>query len=121
MVSKHISFKHTNGHSDAHLEVYATEKLASLDKFTGGATDVRSEVEFEKMVSHKSGPICRAEVNVFVDGSVYRSEATEMTFEAALDVAKDELAHEMSRAREKRASLIKRGGRKLKELLRFGK
>ena len=78
-------------------------------------------VEFEKMVSHKSGPICRAEVNVFVGGQVYRSEVTEMTFEAALDVAKDELASELSRAHEKRTSLIRRGGRKLKELLRFGK
>lgn len=110
-----------NGSTDAALQAYATEKLMSLDKFVGGATDARAEVEFEKMISHKSGPICRAEVNVIVGGQVYRSEVTEMTFEAALDVAKDELAGELSRAHEKRTSLIRRGGRKLKDLLRFGK
>ena len=120
MVSEHITFKNTNIGTDAKLQAYATEKLASLDKFLGGASDVRVEVEFERMVSHKSGPICRAEVNVFVGGSVYRSEVTEMTFEAAVDVAKDDLTHEMSRAHEKRNSLFKRGGRKIKELLRFG-
>lgn len=120
MVSKNITFKHTNGTADATLQAYATEKLMSLDKFVGNASDVRAEVEFERMTSHKSGPICRAEVNVFVGGQVYRSEVTEMTFEAALDVAKDELAGELSRAHEKRTSLIRHGGRKLKELLRFG-
>ncbi len=121
MISQNITFKHTSHQTDTKLQAYAAEKLGSLDKYLGGSTDVRAEVEFEKMIAHKSGPICRAEVNVFVDGSVYRAEATEMTFEAAVDVVKDDLAGEMSRAREKRTSLVKRGGRKLKELLRFGK
>jgi ribosomal subunit interface protein len=121
MISQQITFKFKNTGVDGALKDYATEKLSRLDKFVGGATTMRAEIEFEKIVSHKSGALCRAEATVFVDGATYRSVATEVTFEAALDVTKDELSTELSRAHERKTSLVRRGGRKIKDLLRFGK
>lgn len=121
MVTKNITLKHTNSGTDSSIRPLVEQKMSALMKYIGTASDVRTEVEFEKVVSHKSGPVCRVEVNVFVDGRVFRSETTQATFEAALDVAKDELAGEMQRAGDKRISVMRRGARKFKEMLRFGK
>jgi ribosomal subunit interface protein len=121
MVTQNITFKHTNSDTDASIRPLVEQKLAGLEKYIGNETDVRTEVEFEKVASHRSGAICRVEVNIFVGGDVYRSETVQETFEAALDIVKDELDQEMRRAHKKRNSLIRRGGRKLKEMIRFGK
>lgn len=121
MVTKNITFKHTNSDTDATIRPVVAQKLAGLEKYIGGETDVRTEVEFEKVPSHKTGNVCRVEINIFVAGDVFRAETTEATFEAALDVVKDELDQEMRRTHKKRNSLFRRGGRKLKEMIRFGK
>jgi len=120
MVFPNITFKHTNSDVKASMQELVAQKLAVLQKYIGEETDVRCEVEFERVTSHKSGMICRVEVNIWVAGVLYRADTTQMTFEAAIDIARDELDHEMRKAHKKRNSLIRRGGRKIKEMLRRG-
>ncbi len=119
MVTKNITLKHTHSGTDSSIRTLVEQKLAALEKYVGTETDVRTEVEFEKVVAHKSGPVCRVEVNVFVAGKVFRSESTQETFEAALDIVKDDLATEMQRSNDRHLSLVRRGARKFKEMLRF--
>ncbi len=121
MITQNITFKHTGTDTDASIRPLIIQKLAALEKYTGGETDVRTEVEFDRVAAHKSGMICRVEVNIFVGGKIYRSAAEQATYEAAFEVVKDELDQEMRRAHEKKNSLIRRGGRKIKEMIRFGK
>lgn len=121
MITQNITFKHAGTETDASIRPFVIEKLASLEKYVGDETDVRTEVEFEKIASHKSGMICRVEINIFVGGRVFRSASEQTTYEAALDVVKDELDQEMRRDHEKRNSLIRRGGRKIKEMMRLGR
>lgn len=122
MVFDRIIFKHTNIGADEKLHSYVTSRLSALQKYIAeGETDVKCEVEFEKVSAQQSGRVCRIEVNVWVAGTLYRAEATEETFEAATDVVRDEVDAEMNKAHKKRNSLIRRGGRKLKEMMRFGK
>ncbi len=121
MVTKNIAFKHTNSDTDASIRPLVEQKLAGLARYVGNETDVKTDVEFEKVSSSKSGKLCRVEVNIAVRGEIFRAEATEETFEAALDVVKDELDREMDRSQKKRNSLLRRGGRKLKEMMRYGK
>ena len=96
------------------------QKFQSLDKYIGEETDVKCEVEFEKVAPSKNGEIFRVEANLWLHGKLYRAEATEISFEIAIDEVKSELDKELRRTNGKRDSLMKRGGRKIKEMLCFG-
>jgi ribosomal subunit interface protein len=113
-----LHFKRTNCGTDARLENYIEEKLAFLHKFQDQAELVG--VEIEKIAHHKTGAVCRIEVNVKQNGKVYRAEATEDTFEAAIDLVKDELIAELRKVQGKRHSLWRNGARRLKEMMRRG-
>lgn len=121
MIFKNITYKHTNIETDHKLDSLVEQKLVSLEKYVEPEAEARVEVEFEKIPSHKTGPICRLEINVWVQGVLYRSESTEDTFEMAVDVVRNELDKEMRRAHSKRHSLLRRGSRKIKEMMRWGK
>lgn len=116
-----IQFKATQVTVADSLKVLVTQKLQSLDRYVGNESDVRCEVEFERVAPHQNGAIFRIEANVWLAGTLYRAEATEESFEKAVDVVRGELDRELRRARTKHDSLVKKGGRKLKDMLRFGK
>lgn len=99
---------------------FVTQKLSPLSKYVAPNEEIRCEVEFERESPQKSGPICRVEVNVWVAGTLYRAETVQQTFEAAVDIVRDDLDVEMRKAHKKRHSLLRRGGRKIKDLMRFG-
>lgn len=118
MIFKNITFKHVNVATNQKLDNLVEQKLVSLEKYVDPGTEVRAEVEFEKIPSHKSGPICRIEINVWEKGTLFRAEATEETFEVAIDVVRNELDQAMRKSHEKRDSLKRQGGRKIKEMIR---
>lgn len=116
-----INTKATNIELTPEIEDLLEQKLQPLDRFLPeGETDVKCDVELECDASQQSGDIFRAEINLFVGGTLYRAEATEDQIEKAVDRARDGVKREVRRARAKRDSLVKRGGRKLKEMMRFG-
>ena len=116
-----IQFKATNTELDEGLQELMEQKLRSLEKFITNETDLKCEVEFEKVTHHQSGNVHRVEANFYKDGQFYRAEATEDSFEKAIDEVRDELDKELRRDRKKKGTLIKRGGRAIKDMLRFGK
>ena len=115
----HINFKFTNTSTHESLRDLIEQKLHSLDKYFGEST-VLCDVEFEKMTAQQHGDIFRVETNLTVDGKLYRADASMENFEKAIDEVRDELDKELRRASGKRETLFKRGGRKIKEMLRFG-
>jgi ribosomal subunit interface protein len=121
MVFQNITFKHTNTEVGNGMDAYSTEKLTTLLKYVSEDQEAKAEVEYEKIVAHRTGPVCRVEVNIWVGGELYRAENTQSTFEAAVDVVRDELDQAMRRVHKKRHSLLRRGGRKIKEMMLFGK
>jgi len=110
-----ISYKY-NGveHADA-LTTLTDQKLSSLSKFIAPNTPALCEVEFEKVASHQQGRIYRVEANLTIDGTLYRTEATEETFEYAIDEVRNELDKKIRREKDKQTSFIRRAGHKLKE------
>jgi ribosomal subunit interface protein len=118
-----IQYKATNVEINAVWQDLVEQKFKSLEKYIGNETDAKCDVEFEKETGghHNAGKLHRVEANLFVHGKLHRAEASEESFEKAIDAVRAELDRELGRAHEKRETLIKRGGRKLKEMLRFGK
>lgn len=115
-----INFKATNTELNPELQQLLEAKLSSLEKFIGDESDVKCDVEFEQAAPHNSGRIYRVEVNLWLHGELYRADATEDQFEKAIDEVRDELDKELRRSRNKHQSLVRRGGRRLKEMMRFG-
>lgn len=116
-----ITFKHTHTNEARHLESVVEHKLAALKKYLTHKHDVRCEVEFAKEAANQSGLIYRVEMNLWSDGKLFRAEATEETFEKAIDRARDDLDYELRKAHDKRESVFKRSGRALKEMMRWGR
>ena len=116
-----VNFKTTNVQIEDRLLDLLEGKLQSLNKYLGIETNVVCEAEFEKLTASEKGPVHRVEVNLQVGGELYRAEATEESFEKAIDEVRDELDKELRRSNRKRDSMLKKGGRKIKEMIRFGK
>ena len=115
-----IQFKATNTELDATLTDLVDQKFTSLEKYVGTETDAFCEVEFEKETAHQSGKYFRVEANFTLKGNLYRAEATEDSFEKAIDEVRSELDKELRRASGKRETMIKKGGRELKDMMRSG-
>lgn len=91
------------------------QKFEPLGKFISDAADVVCDVEFNKESSHLHGKVFQVEATLRVQGDIYRAEATEETFEKAIDVVRNELDHELSRAKDKQVTRDKSAGREAKE------
>lgn len=118
-----IQYKATNIELENGWKVLVEQKFQTLEKFIGDETDLKCDVEFEKETGehHNAGKIHRVEANLFLGGTLYRAEATEESFEQAIDEVREELEKELRRSSNKKETLFKRGGRKIKEMLRLGK
>ncbi|MFT5036670.1 MAG: ribosomal subunit interface protein [Candidatus Azotimanducaceae bacterium] len=115
-----INFKAMHTEVDPALRDLLEVKLQSLERFIGDETDVKCDVEFDKVTSSQSGKIYRIKVNLWLHGKTYHVDATEDSFELALDEVRSELDKELRRANDKRGSLVKRGGRAIKNMMKFG-
>lgn len=110
-----------NGIEEAKLLAPMVEqKFAPLQKLLKPDAAVTCEVEFEKAAAHTHGRVYRVEANIFVNKTLFRAEATEYSYEEAIDKVRDELDSELSRAKDKHNTLRKRAGRAFKNLLSGG-
>ncbi len=116
-----MNYKTNNLDVDEFLRALCEKKLETLQKFFQEHQEVSADIEFQLEGASNSGKQYKIEVNLTIDGQLYRAEATEESFEQAIDEVRNELDKELRRDKRKRTSLMKRGGRALKNLLRFGK
>lgn len=116
-----IQFKATNTEVSEQLQSVLERKLQQFERYVKPDSDVKCEAEFEKVAASQKGEVHRVEVNFYNDGHLFRAEATKESFEQAIDEVRNELDKELRRHNKKRETLLKRGGRRLKEMMRFGK
>jgi putative sigma-54 modulation protein len=112
-----ITYKYNGLEEAKSLADIVEQKIAPLERLVGETANIHIEVEFEKLTAQQQGRIFRVEVNLSVDGTLYRAEATEESFESAIDEVRDELDKELSRAKDKQVTLDKAAGREAKEQL----
>lgn len=106
-------------------QAYVQDKLASLGKYIDlSAPDVRLAVQLAKSHGNDkhADDLFRAEIRVAAGGKDYYVTADHSDMHAALDLAKDEMEQVLRRAKDKRVSLARRGGKFMNKMLRrFGK
>ncbi len=112
-----INYKYNSIEEAKSLATVVEQKFSTLEKFIGEKAVVICEVEFEKVASHQNGRVYRVEANLTINGDLYRAEATEESFEKAIDEVRHGLEQELRKAKDKHATLEKDAGRVAKEQL----
>lgn len=112
-----ITYKFNGIEEAKSLATVVEQKIAPLERLISETASTFCEIEFEKLTAQQNGRIFRVEANLSVDGTLYRAEATEENFESAIDVVRNELDKELSRAKDKQITLDRVAEREAKEQL----
>ena len=117
-----IIVKGTNIKLSSSINQYIEEKIGGLEKFLKKFNQELTEarVEVGKITrGQRQGDIFRAEVNLSINGHLFRVEETGESLMAAIDLAKDELSREIRKYKDKQTTVFVRGARSWKKFWRL--
>ena len=115
-----IKIRSTNFDITPAIDEYVNRKISSLEKFLDSQSQILCEVEIGRTTKHhKSGDIFRAEVNITAPNikQVF-AVAEEGDLYSAIDIVRDELERLIVSRKDKRNTLFRRGGQRIKEYLK---
>jgi ribosomal subunit interface protein len=96
------------------------KKLKQIGKHIRTDPDnVITQVEVERTTDRNKGKVYRAEFNMTIAGEFFRSETTSDKLPRALEEAKEEMIREISKSKERKETLFRRGARQIKRM--FGR
>ncbi len=115
-----MNFKATHVSLTPDLEKYLSKRMAGLEKFMPkGSDSANAQVELSRTTTHhKSGPIFRAEIRIHTHGKTYFASAEREDIFAAIDALREEIMRELGSSKQKRMSLLRRGSRQIKNIIR---
>ncbi|PIT91070.1 ribosomal subunit interface protein [Candidatus Kaiserbacteria bacterium CG10_big_fil_rev_8_21_14_0_10_49_17] len=118
-----VSIKATLIELTPEIEEYINKKVGTFEKHIHKDDEsVKCEVEVGKVSEHhQSGDVYRTEVNITHDGKLFRAESKGESMNAALDSVRDEMEKQLRRHKKKKDSLLRRGGARVKGMLKFGR
>lgn len=118
-----IIIKGTNIELTHSIKDYVEKRASSLDKFIDSSkAEAQVMVEVGKTTNHhRAGEVFRAEVQIKHPDfpGEPRVEIENEDLYAAIDLANDEMKEILVKNKEKKKSLVKRGARFIKDLLRI--
>jgi putative sigma-54 modulation protein len=98
---------------------YIEKKLEAVTKYFKNLEEVVINIEVGKSTRHhKQGDVFLAELHVINGGQDYYVQAHKEDLYAAIDEAKDDLIREMSSRRKRALRLVRRGGVRLKNMIK---
>ncbi len=103
------------------ISEYLDKRISHLDKFINPSLEesIMCYVEVGKTTEHhKTGDLFRAEITLHIGGKVFRATSEKEDLYSAIDEVSDEITQELKAFKGKRNSLIKRGGAKIKSLIK---
>ena len=101
------------------ISEYIEKRLSTIDKFFKDDTTAKLDLELAKTTNHhKKGDIFRAEIHIVANGiNAYASSEKEDLY-MAIDSVKDEILSEIKSSNKKQRSLIRKGGAKIKNIIK---
>jgi putative sigma-54 modulation protein len=115
-----INEKSVNMQITPDIRDYLYKKLAHIEKFLDPADEsVLCEVELGKISRHHNkGDVYKMEINMHIAGKNLRAVCEMDDLFASIDLAKDEMVRELQSNKDKKVSLMRRGGIKLKNIIK---
>lgn len=120
-ISMQINIKSTGFDLTDAIRQHVELKINSLDKFLSRVeSGVIADVEVGRTTDHhKSGEVFRAEVNITIPGEkMVREHVYHHDLYSAIDELKNKVAETLGSLGQKNNTLLRRGGRAVKNLLR---
>ncbi len=116
------TFKNKGANINDNIKEYAEEKMHGLIKFLGkhAHEDVRFDIEFSDDPKNINGEVCRVDIVVIAGGLDKHAVGHGESMQAAIDMARDDLARRLRRAKTKDLNLFRKGKRMIKKMLRMG-
>ncbi|OGJ08249.1 ribosomal subunit interface protein [Candidatus Nomurabacteria bacterium RIFCSPLOWO2_02_FULL_44_12] len=93
------------------------EKLLSSIEERGGRASVNFEIA-KSTKHHKAGDVFHADCLINLDGEEFYASADEEDLYAAIDAVKDTLYREINKYKDRRKTLLHRGARSIKKMLK---
>ncbi len=118
-----INFKASNIALTDEIRSYTEEKVAMVKKLIPGTAEenIKVDVDLSKKSQQQSGEIFRADITIYAGAEKTHAVGHGETILAALDASKDELSERVSRSKKRRMDLVRKGGAKIKSMIRFWK
>lgn len=113
------NIKATNITMSPAIAEYIEKKLEALVKYFKNLEEVVINIEVGKSTRHhKQGEVFLAELHVVNNGQDYYVQSHKEDLYAAIDEAKDDLIREMTSRRKRALRLVRRGGVRLKNMMK---
>lgn len=115
-----INLKLTQIEMTDRLSAYLREKEEALERLLGTeAVEAQAQIELgRESKHHRHGEIFRAEINLHLPTVVFRAVGRGPDLFSALDAMRDEVIREVVTHRRRQKTLLRRGGRAVKNFLR---
>lgn len=99
------------------VDAYIRKKIQGLEKFVDDGS--RLEVTLSKTGhQHKSEEAFKVDFKVFCRGEFHSSSASSEDVYSAIDLARDEIFMTLSSKKDKKMTMWRRGGQKIKNIMR---
>ena len=101
------------------IQSYLEKRLSVLDKFLSEDKETNAHVILAKESNHhRHGDIFSAEITMHVKGQHMFAKSEQESLYAAIDIMKDEIARSLKQNKNKKDTMLKRGGRTVKAMLK---
>ena len=115
-----IQIKTTGGFSlTPSIKEYVDKRIAGLEKFLNNDPTAFCSVDLSRTTAHhKNGDIFRAEIRIVAKNRDLYASSEKTDLYLAIDTTRDEIARKLASLKEKRISFVRRGGAKVKNIIK---
>ena len=114
-----INIKTTNITLTEAITDYTSKRLEAIKQLLNNDTTAQCDIELGRTSAHhKHGDVFRAEIHIVGKDKDLYASAEEADLYKAIDIVRDEMLREVRSSKAKKISLIRRGGAKIKDILK---
>lgn len=111
--------KATNMELTLAISDYLSKRISAVEKFIREETEAFANVDIGKISNHHhKGDVFCAEINLTINGKKFTARVEKDDLYAAIDKMRDDIVHEVQKAKKRQSSLLKKGHQKVKDFLR---
>jgi ribosomal subunit interface protein len=113
------NIKATNMELTSAISDYVNRRLAAINKFVKDGEEMVSYVEVGKTTNHhKQGDVFKAEFNIEILGKKFYTVSEKDDLYVAIDDAKEEIIRQITKNKDRKQTLFKRGATSVKKMLK---
>lgn len=115
-----INIKTTGVELSTEIHDYLNKKVIAFEKLINKKDESAALNVIMAKISrhHQKGDIFKVEMNLHISGKVFQASSEGEDLFSAMDTVKDEIVKELKTNKDKKISLVKRGGSKIKNSLK---